>query len=418
MLANKSIITVSELNAYLKERLEADGHLANLWVAGEISNLKVPSSGHMYFTLKDEYSSVRCVMFRFYNRSLSFTLNQGMQVICRGYVSVYERDGQYQLYVQEMVTRGMGNLHLAFEQLKTKLQNEGLFDPAAKKPIPVLPRKIGIVTSPTGAAIRDIITVICRRFPNVHLLLAPTSVQGEAAPGEIAGALELLNRHGQADVIIVGRGGGSLEELWAFNTETVARAIFASRIPVVSAVGHETDFTIADFTADRRAPTPSAAAEMVVPSKKELERYVLTLQTRLTKSMSNLLASYRERVSRLARRRVLTGPFSSLADQQQYVDGLQRRLVKSINSYVQAKRSLLAALAARLHTLSPLNILSRGYAICRAESGREITDSSEVILEQPVEIILRRGALLCQVKGKKEELEWQKTLDDQIQKMN
>ena len=268
------IYSVRELTAMVKERLTSDPRLAGVAVLGEISNFKHHSSGHMYFTLKDEHSRLRCVMFRRENMRLRFRPADGQAVIAKGDVSVYEAAGDYQLYVREMVPAGHGELALAFEQLKQKLAAEGLFDEERKRPLPVLPRRIGVVTSPEGAALRDIISVTRRRFPNMPILLAPAVVQGEEGPDSVVRAIRLMNEHGGVDVLIVGRGGGSLEDLWTFNDERVARAIAASRSPVIAAVGHETDFTIADFVADKRAPTPSAAAEMGVPYKRALLAHI------------------------------------------------------------------------------------------------------------------------------------------------
>jgi exodeoxyribonuclease VII large subunit len=270
------IYSVQEVTSYIRHRLDEDSVLSDVYVKGELSNLSQPTSGHLYFTLKDKFSELRCVMFRDKNRGLKFTPEDGMSVILRGHISVYERRGSYQLYVDELQAEGIGALYLAFEQLKKKLKGEGLFDSKYKKPIPSFPRKIGIITSPTGAAIRDMLNITKRRFPHVHILVAPVAVQGEEAPGQIVNAIRLMNRVNEErmkiDVLVLGRGGGSIEELWAFNEEAVAREIFTSKIPVISAVGHETDFTIADFVADRRAATPSEAAELAVPDKREIER--------------------------------------------------------------------------------------------------------------------------------------------------
>ena len=293
-LGERPVLTVSELTQAVKETLELDARFQNILVRGEISNFKHHTSGHMYFTLKDEKSRLKCVMFRSHNARLRFRPEDGLKVIAGGRLGVYEVAGEYQLYVEELYPEGLGALHLAFEQLKAKLQAEGLFDPARKRPLPGLPRTVGIVTSPTGAAIRDMVSVLRRRFPNVNILLAPAIVQGDAGPPSVIRALELLNWRDDVDVIIVGRGGGSLEELWTFNDEGVARAIAASRIPVISAVGHETDFTIADFVADRRAPTPSAAAEIAVPERAKLLQDVRDQEERLRLAIQKRIRQLRE----------------------------------------------------------------------------------------------------------------------------
>ncbi|MCL4516400.1 MAG: exodeoxyribonuclease VII large subunit, partial [Firmicutes bacterium] len=279
------VLSVRELTRLVKEAVESRPALQNVLVKGEISNFKHHSSGHMYFTLKDEGARLRCVMFRTRNVMVKFQVADGMSVIAAGSVGVYEGSGDYQLYVEELFPAGAGSLHLAFEQLKKKLEAEGLFAPEHKRPIPACPRKVGVITSPTGAAIRDIITVARRRFPNIHLVIAPAIVQGEAGPASVVAAIELMNRLSDVDALIVGRGGGSIEELWTFNDEAVARAIYSSAIPVISAVGHETDFTIADFVADRRAPTPSAAAEMAAPDKAQLSGLLGSYRTRLRQAL-------------------------------------------------------------------------------------------------------------------------------------
>ena len=302
------IFSVKEITRYIRMKLESDGLLADVWLRGEISNFTHHTSGHMYFTLKDEASRIKCVMFAAHNRRLPFTPRDGTKVIARGSVTVYERDGNYQFYVTQMQPDGIGSLYLAFEQLKRKLEAEGLFDPARKRPLPRFPRTIGVVTSPTGAAIRDILTTLGRRYPQAKVALVPVLVQGEGAAPSIVRAIELLNRLGEADVMIVGRGGGSIEELWAFNEEIVARAIAASRIPVISAVGHETDFTIADFVADLRAPTPTAAAELAVPHVLELKETLEHLKRRMRGALAAAVESRRQRLERIRRSPVLLYP--------------------------------------------------------------------------------------------------------------
>ncbi|GAW94185.1 exodeoxyribonuclease VII large subunit [Calderihabitans maritimus] len=408
-MLTQQVFTVTEVNRHVRQLLENDQILRDIWVRGEISNFKHHTSGHMYFTLKDDGSALRCVMFRRQNSRLLFQPENGMKVLARGYVSLYERDGLYQLYVQELRADGLGDLHLAFEQLKKKLEAEGLFDSARKRAIPVLPSKIGIVTSTTGAALRDIISVITRRFPNVELIIAPALVQGEEAPAEIAAAIELLNRHGEAEVIIVGRGGGSLEELWAFNTEPVARAIYASRIPVISAVGHQTDFTIADFVADCRAPTPSAAAEMVVPVKEEIRRNLNASFERLRQALQRKLEWGRNRLENLQGRPVMQRPETLLNEARQAVDLWEKELHRQMELRLGERVQVLQRLAGQLNSLSPLAVLERGYAFCReVDSGKIINNSDQVEVGGLVEVTLRRGVLHCRVEEKKEDLHWQK----------
>ncbi|OUN00654.1 MAG: exodeoxyribonuclease VII large subunit [Paenibacillaceae bacterium ZCTH02-B3] len=364
------ILTVRELNRYIKLRLDRDELLQDVWVRGEISNFKHHTSGHMYFTLKDEGGLIRCVMFASHNQRLPFLPKDGMKVLARGGVSVFERDGQYQLYVTTMQPDGIGSLHLAFEQLKRKLQAEGLFDPTLKRPIPPYPRTVGVITSPTGAAVRDIITTLQRRNPSVRILLYPVQVQGTGAAPSIVRAIAAMNRLGEADVLIVGRGGGSLEELWAFNEEAVARAIRASRIPVISAVGHETDFTIADFAADLRAPTPTAAAELAVPHAGELQMRLVHLRQRMTKSVRLILGQARERWGHATRSPYFTQPHRVLLYRAERLDRLADRLRHRMEARRERARERLARLNIRLNAASPLERIaaarSRSDAAARA----------------------------------------------------
>ncbi|MBE3584688.1 MAG: exodeoxyribonuclease VII large subunit [Thermoanaerobacter sp.] len=393
------VFTVSELNGHIKNLLDNDPLLLNLWVKGEISNFKQAASGHLYFTLKDEFSTIKAVMFRSRGRRLLFTPEDGMSVRVRGYVSVYPRDGTYQLYVEEIEPEGTGALYLAFEQLKRRLEKEGLFAREHKKKLPLLPRRIGIITSPTGAVLRDMVRIIRRRWPGLRIVFVPVQVQGESAPREIARALYWLNRMDACDVIIVGRGGGSLEELWAFNTEVVARSIFASAIPVVSAVGHETDFTIADWVADVRAPTPSAAAEMVVPVREEMARYLGVLEGRLLRAVREKLQFYRARLDSCCRSRVFRYPVDILCGSRgQVVDDLYRRLTWAMEQYRQHQQSRLALLSGRLQALSPLATLARGYSICtRLDTGMVVRQAGEVKPGDRVKVELHRGRLSCKV---------------------
>jgi len=405
---SKRIITVSQLNNYLKSLLEADPNLVNLWVKGEISNFKHHNSGHMYFTLKDSGGSVRCVMFRSRNNRLKFMPEDGMQVLANGYVSVYTQGGQYQLYVLDLEPHGYGSLYAAFEQLKQRLEAEGLFADANKKAIPVLPRKIGIVTSISGAALQDILNVIKRRFPRVGLVLSPATVQGPEAPGEIALALGRLNMYTDVDVIIMGRGGGSLEELWAFNTEEVARAIYRSRIPVISAVGHETDFTIADFVADRRAPTPSAAAELAVPHYRDLQAQLSSLSRQLNQALTAKMQAEKQRLAYLGQRKVFRSPQTLFQDRQQKVDVLAKDLSRVMRKIITDKYNRLSQLGAGLDAYSPLGVLGRGYSICRLQDKRVLASAADAVPGQQLEVLLFKGAIDCRVERVKEELPWQK----------
>ncbi|RJQ26093.1 MAG: exodeoxyribonuclease VII large subunit [Peptococcaceae bacterium] len=394
--------TVRELTEHIKSLLDNDYLLANVWVKGEISNFKQAVSGHLYFTLKDEFSSLKVVMFRSRAGGLSFRPDNGMAVAVRGYISVYEREGAYQLYAAGMEPDGIGALYVAFERLKERLRQEGLFEPGRKKPLPFLPGCIGIVTSPAGAAVRDMVGIIRRRWPGTEIILFPAAVQGETAPQEITAGVNWLNRLGRVEVIIVGRGGGSLEELWAFNTEEVARGIFESKIPVISAVGHETDFTIADMVADRRAATPSAAAELAVPDKQEVEKRVGMLQARLWNAGRESLNRCRRRLENCLQNRFWRQPQDCLCGaRQQALDYLRQRLEQGARRVLGRDAGRLEVLASRLNTLSPLATLARGYSICTlAESGRVVGDAAGVKPGDKLSVRLHRGKLLCVVENK------------------
>ncbi|MEW6695738.1 MAG: exodeoxyribonuclease VII large subunit [Bacillota bacterium] len=394
------ILSVSELTKYIKEKIENDFQLANTWVKGEISNLKNHSSGHIYFTLKDRGACLKVVMFRSRARGLLFRPENGMSVVIRGYISVYERDGSYQLYAEGMEPEGIGALYIAFEQLKQKLAAQGLFEPGRKRPIPRIPKVLGIVTSPTGAAVQDMLNIIRRRWPRVQIILAPVPVQGEGAPGSIARAIAQMNGRKDIDVLIAGRGGGSLEELWAFNTEEVALAIANSRIPVISAVGHETDYTIADMVADLRAPTPSAAAELVVPDCREMVRYLQTLEQRVTKGMTNGLERARQRVKNCLASQSLRRPFLITGNRQQTVDMLTTNLQRVSKVYLADKTALLAGLAGKLHVLSPLATMARGYSICTTAEGKVVTRADAVEPGDAVNVLLNKGQIVCTVQSK------------------
>jgi exodeoxyribonuclease VII large subunit len=364
----EKVLSVKDLTRYIKMKLEGDSVLQDVWVRGELSNFTHHSSGHMYFTLKDADSRVKCIMFASNNQRLGFIPRDGSKVVARGNISVFERDGQYQMYVTHMQQDGIGNLYLAFEQLKKKLGEEGLFSPERKRPIPKFPRTIGVVTSPTGAAVRDIVTTLQRRYPTASILLFPVLVQGAQAAPSIARAIEAMNRHGEADVLIVGRGGGSLEELWAFNEEMVARSIFRSAIPVISAVGHETDFTIADFVADLRAATPTAAAELAVPHHLELRQHIVHLSQRLVKGLSAQVSVKKEQLSRLRRSPVLTQPKRQLQEPAQRLDRLREQLVYRLRERVSASKESAMKLERKLSAHNPKQQL--GFAKKRVEVAR------------------------------------------------
>ena len=391
-MEEREIISVAQLNAWVKSLLEDEPAFHQIWVEGEISNYKHQSSGHLYFSLKDNQASVRCVMFSAKARLLRFRPDNSMKVLLRATVSLYERDGQYQLYVSQMEPQGIGSLALALEQLKNRLSEEGLFAEHLKKPLPFLPKSVGIVTSATGAAVHDIISVITRRCPGVQLYLTPVLVQGPGAAEQIATAIDLFNQHHLAEVLIVGRGGGSLEELWAFNEEVVVRAIHRSKIPVVSAVGHETDFTLSDFAADLRAPTPSAAAELVVPDLQKMKDQINELQNRLLNAIE---MSFKQKQERLFYYQNKLEPeiFRSwLQHKQNSLSDPQQRMLHATTLLVQQRTSQWQNLCGKLDALSPLHILSRGYAFCQNEHTQDIiTSIRQLRLGDEVRITLADG---------------------------
>lgn len=363
------VYSVAQLNNYVKSLMDYDVTLKALFLVGEISNFKAHSSGHMYMTLKDDKSSIKAVMFRGNASRLKFMPADGMKIIAFGSVSVYERDGAYQFYIENMQPDGVGSLSIAFEQLKEKLQKEGLFDQAHKKPLPKYPRTIGVVTSPTGAAFQDICNVLGRRWPMARIVISPALVQGETAPRSIVEAIEDLDAFGQADVMIVARGGGSIEDLWCFNDERVARAIYAAKTPVVSGVGHETDFTIADFVADFRAPTPSAAAEIVVPDVLAERDHIMQLAMRSQKLMLNRIGILRTSLNQLTSRNVMQGPVALINERRLMLDNLVDRINSAANNKVQTNRANFRVLTSKLDAFSPLKVLSRGYSITEGEKG-------------------------------------------------
>ncbi len=436
-------LTVSELTARIRDLLGKN--FTDIWVEGEISNCREAQSGHIYFTLKDDRSQVRCVFFKQQQRGIKFRPEDGLHVTVRGSISVYEARGEYQIYVENIEPVGLGALQLAFEQLKKRLEAEGLFAAERKKPLPMLPSRIGLITSPRGAAVRDVVRILRRRFPNVHLMVFPVRVQGEGAAAEIVKALKFFNQKRLVDVLILARGGGSMEDLWAFNEEPLARAIAASEIPVISGVGHETDFTIADFVADVRASTPSAAAELVVQTRREFDKHIADLRETLASLVRYRLLDLSKRVHELSARRGFRRPLDLLRQQRQRADemtsrlalGLRARLDQSRKRFtalhlriatfdfrvkisafrlrleklsadlgvraerlLRTKREHLERLALQLHERSPLKVLERGYAIATDANGNLLRDAAQVQLGDAVSIQLHRGRLTTEVKEK------------------
>ncbi|MFD2116055.1 exodeoxyribonuclease VII large subunit [Paenibacillus yanchengensis] len=443
------VFTIKEINKYIRMKLDADVTLSDVWLQGEISNFIHHSSGHMYFTLKDKDSRIKSVMFASHNAKLSFIPKEGAKVLARGNISVFERDGQYQFYATNMQPDGLGHLFLAFEQLKNKLEQEGLFAESRKRPLPRYPSAIGIITSPTGAAVQDIITTLRRRYPIIPIYIYPVLVQGEQAAASIARAIEVMNDRHMCDVLIVGRGGGSLEELWAFNEEVVARAIANSHIPIISAVGHETDFTIADFVADLRAATPTAAAELVVPHVDNLREQFMNKQQRLLGAMQQRYLRYRDRLSRLTRSPFFVQPHKYMLDQAQRLDFLQLQLQNSMRQFIQAKQEQqveqhgklqlvhpkqrkvllqkqlenlqyklnqstnviinrkqmqLISSMKQLDALSPLKVMARGYGLVYdRHQHRLVTTTSRLQAGDNIEVRLADGTIHCLVESVEEE---------------
>lgn len=394
---DEMVFTVSQLNNHVKSLVEADPFLSRLAVRGELSNYKVYPSGHHYFTLKDTESSLKCVMFKSAAMKLRFRPESGMMVTVSGRVSVYPRDGAYQLYASAMMPEGAGDLQMAFEQLKAKLAAEGLFDPGHKKPLPAFPEKVAVITSGAGAAVHDIIRVMGRRWPLTKILLLPVRVQGVEAPPEIVGAIRYANRHKLADLIITGRGGGSLEDLWAFNDERVARAIFESEIPVISAVGHEPDVTISDYVADKRAATPSNAAELAVPDQLELREMLQSRDIRLGQAMKKKTEALTRRLEELSSRPALTNPEVYLGAKRLALDYAREGMLSGAERLLAQKRRDYGTQAAKLDAMSPLKVLGRGYAIAQKE-GRALRSAAEVKPGDDIEVTLAGGSLGCVVR--------------------
>ena len=400
-------ISVTALNQYVKGLLDRDRLLSQVLVRSEISNYKVYPSGHHYFSLKDAESSIRCVMFRREAASLRFRPENGMKVVVSGRVSVFPRDGVYQLYCNHMMPDGVGELAFAFERLKERLHREGLVAPARKKPLPAYPHTLALVTSPAGAAVRDMIRILGARWPMAKVLVVPVRVQGEGAAQEIVQALDLVNACRMAEVIITGRGGGSMEDLWAFNEETVARAIARSEIPVISAVGHEPDVTIADFVADLRASTPSNGAERAVPHQGEVRDTLAHWDARLQRAMDQTLQRRREQLDRARSSPFLQSPLRSIQEKRLLLDYQQQRLVHGMERQVQASRERAGRLAAALEALSPLRVLGRGYSIAQKEDGTVLSSIEQVTAGEGLSLRLADGLVTCTATGK-EKHRWQK----------
>lgn len=398
-MQNTLVLSVSQLNRYIKMNFDADENLANIFISGEISNFTNHyRTGHLYFTLKDDSSAVRAVMFNSSAKRLKFMPEDGMKVIARGRVSVYEASGQYQLYVDDMQPDGVGALNLAYEQLKEKLQKEGLFSELHKKPLPPYPEKVGVITSPTGAAVRDIINVLGRRFSYAEIVFCPVLVQGDGAHLQLTDAVNLFNSERAADVIIIGRGGGSIEDLWEFNDEGLARAVYNSEIPVISAVGHETDFTICDFVADMRAPTPSAAAELAVPDANELQYALSALKNRMFLNVSSGIADRRSRLEYLTSKGVLKSPDEMLSNRSQRLDTAFSKMLSSYENRIVGKKVEFISAATALSKLDPMSVLMRGFAFVSDKNGKNVYSSQALEKGDKINVRFHDGSAVCEVK--------------------
>ena len=401
MRQEASILTPSQVGQYIKGFMDRDRLLSGLLVRGELSNYKMYPSGHHYFTLKDREGALRCVMFRGDAASLRFRPQNGMQVIAAGRVTVFPRDGQYQMYCVRLTPEGAGDLFVAFEQLKERLLRQGLFAQEHKKPLPRMPGRIALVTSPAGAAVRDMLRILGARWPMAQVRVLPVRVQGEGAAEEIAAAIRWANLHQVADLIITGRGGGSMEDLWAFNEEVVAQAIYDSAIPVISAVGHEPDVTIADFVADLRAATPSNAAELAVPDQNEVYAALLSSRQRMEQAMRQRLLRSRQQLERLGKSRMLTDPKAYVQDKRMLLDYQSRRMSQSMTALLAGKRARTGQLVAALDAMSPLKVLGRGYSIARNENGTLIASVKDAAPGERLELRLSDGSLACRVEERK-----------------
>ena len=393
------VFSVTQVNQYIKGLLDRDGALSGLYIRGELSNYKTYPSGHHYFSLKDAEGAIRCVMFKREAASLRFRPENGMNVVAFGRITVFPRDGQYQLYCSGLSPDGVGALHVAFDQLKNVLGEECLFEEARKRPLPKFPAKIALVTSPAGAAVQDMIRILGARWPMAEVLVLPVRVQGTEAPGEICSAIAWANRHRVADLIITGRGGGSMEDLWAFNDEDVARTIYASAIPVISAVGHEPDVTISDFVADLRASTPSNAAELAVPDQNEMYGFLSQLEQRMARALGRRLEGARAVLERCESSRVLQDPVAAVADRRVLLDYQRERLGQGLSASLRRERERFVRLAAGLDAMSPLKVLGRGYAIPRNKDGVVIRSVEETVPGDEITVRVADGEIPCIVKG-------------------
>jgi len=393
MVSDKVVLTVTQLNEYIKSKIDSDKTLQNIWIKGEISNFVHHKTGHLYFTVKDESSLVRALMFSSNASKLPFKPENGMKVLLHGRINSYIRDGIYNFYADSMEPDGIGALYIAYEQLKKKLDSEGLFRPERKKPLPKIPTRIGVITSPTGAAVRDIINVISRRFPYATILVFPALVQGEGAPSQLIAGVRYFNDTASADVLIIGRGGGSIEDLWAFNNEALARCIAASQIPIISAVGHETDFTICDFVADRRAPTPSAAAEIAVPETGELMRKIQNIVGRMATLVSSSISLKYKSLHALAESKVLRDPIHILDEKKTRLIFDTDKLEKSMQIYTQQQKHRLERSASKLEALNPLSVLLRGFSAVFHEDGKLIKSVSDVTVGDSLNLRTADGTI-------------------------
>ena len=398
----QQVLSITQINEYIRGKMDSDQLLNQVAVRGEISNYKLYPSGHHYFTLKDEGAALKCVMFKGNAMRLRFRPENGMKVIAMGKISVFPRDGAYQLYCTNMAMDGVGDLYTAFEQLKKKLAAQGLFDPAHKKPIPKYPGTIGIVTSSAGAAVHDMLRILRKRYPLTQVKLLPVRVQGVEAPGEIAAAIRYANHHQLADLLIVGRGGGSIEDLWAFNDERVAYAIYESRIPVISAVGHEPDVTISDYVADLRAATPSNAAELAVPDQDALGQTLDAMSAAMATALTRQLKSARQHLNVLSASPALKSPTGYLEQKQKTLELLKNRLIAAQNQNISRKSARYVALTAKLDAMSPLKVLTRGYAMAQTEDGSVLRSVEQVDLGQRITVSLNDGTISATVMDKKE----------------
>lgn len=396
----KNIITVTQLNSYVKNLFSSDENLSNILVRGEISNFKRHYSGHMYFTLKDENAAISCVMFSSYSSRMGFRPENGMQVTASAYVSLYEKTGSYQLYVTDMKAEGEGALFIKFEKLKKKLASEGLFEEKHKKPLPYLPDKIGVITSASGAVINDIKNVLDRRFPEYHLVLYPSNVQGKGAEKELAAGIKYFNEVYCVDVIIIARGGGSIEDLWPFNEELLAREIYNSQIPVVSAVGHETDFTICDFVSDLRAPTPSAAAELVVPEKILLKENINILSNRISNAVNKSIKLNEDKLKTFSQRPVIKRPMEIFDMAALSLDRMIEKMEVAMNKTYEAKKAEFQEKSGKLSILSPIDTIKRGYAVVTDKEGKVITGVKNLETGDTIKVRMRDGNIGAKVQDK------------------